>query len=601
MAYLPLTHRFLEAVDRDPDGVAQMVKSGQRWQTISRRELLGRVAALAEALAGMGVAAGDRVALFCPNRPEWHVVDFAALGLGAVDVPIYFNESPERLCYIVNHSGAKVVVGVGEEQSRRLMGCRAQLTSVEHVILGDAPADLAGDFLRLEDVLAHAGEAAAAEYRRRALEARPETLASILYTSGTTGEPKGVMLTHNNFSSNATDSCVGMDFYPSDIGLSFLPLSHVYERLIDYVYLFNGIPVAYVPKMDQLAAAMLEVRPTLAASVPRVFEKVYAGIQEKAARASGLRRALFQFAMRAARDAAPWRGYGRAVGPGVKLRWHLANRLVYPKVRAALGGRIRRFNSGAAPLALHLLEFFWSVGVPIYQGYGLTETSPVVSTNNPQANRLGTVGRPIPYVEVRIAADGEILVRGPCVMQGYYKKPEETRAVLDDAGWFATGDIGRLDDDGYLVITDRKKDLIKTAAGKFVAPQPIENRLKASPLVLNAAVIGDRRKFCVALVVPHFANLAALAAQAGLTFSSNTELAAHPWVRRQIQQEIERLNGSLAQYETIKRFALLDHDFSFEDGQLTYTMKLKRRVVEERYAELIESLYAEAEAPAAAS
>jgi long-chain acyl-CoA synthetase len=599
MAYLPLTHRFLEAADRDPDGVAQMVKAGDAWQPTPRREMLRRVAALAEALAGMGVAAGDRVALFCPNRPEWHVVDFAVLGLGAADVPIYFNESPERLCYIVNHSGAKVVVAVGEEQSRRLMECRAQLGAIERVILGDAPADLAGDFLRLEEILARGTDAAVADYRRRAAEARPEMLASILYTSGTTGEPKGVMLTHNNLSSNATDSCVGMDFYPSDIGLSFLPLSHVYERLIDYVYFFNGIPVAYVPKMDHLAAAMREVRPTLAASVPRVFEKVYAGIQEKAAKASGLRRALFQFAMRAAKDATPWRGYGRRVGAGVRLRWHIANRLVYPKIRAALGGRIRRFNSGAAPLALHLLEFFWSVGVPIYQGYGLTETSPVVSTNNPRANKLGTVGKPIPYVEVRLAEDGEIIVRGPCVMQGYYKKPEETRAVLDDAGWFATGDVGRLDDDGYLVITDRKKDLIKTAAGKFVAPQPIENRLKASPLVLNAAVLGDRRKFCVALVVPHFANLTARAAEAGLEFRSNAELAAHPWVRQQIQQEIDRLNATLAQYETVKRFALLDHDFSFEDGQLTYTMKLKRRVVEQRYAEVIEALYAETEAPAA--
>jgi long-chain acyl-CoA synthetase len=331
------------------------------------------------------------------------------------------------------------------------------------------------------------------------------------------------------------------------------------------------------------------------AAVPRFFEKFYANITEKGSQATGIRRRLFDWAMGVAREALPWRAYGRPVPLGVKLAWMLANQVAFSRIRAGLGGRVRAFSCGGAPLARELAEFFWSVGVKVYQGYGLTETSPIVSTNLPGANKVGTVGRPIPNVEVRIADDGEILVRGPCVMRGYYQKPAETQEALSANGWLRTGDIGYLDPDGYLVVTDRKKDLLKTAAGKFVAPQPIENNLKSSPFILNAAVVGDKRKFVAALVVPHFSNVEARAADVGRHFSSHAELVADPWVHELIGEEIKRLTAHLAQYETIKRFVLLDEDFTFENGELTHTLKLKRRVIEQRYHNTVEQLYADVE------
>jgi len=597
MAYPSLTERLLDAVDRYQCARAQMHKVGERWEAISAREMLRRIAALARALAELGIKAGDPVSVFAPNRPEWHVADYAILGLGAVNVPVYFNEASDRIVYILNHAGAKAVVVAGAEQIARLLACRERLSTVEHVIVAGAPRELDSDILRYEPLIAATGEADVAAYRRRAAKVTSDQLATIIYTSGTTGEPKGVMLTHTNFTSNEMDAFQIMDYRPDDLAISFLPLAHVYERIMCYGYFGRGVAVAYVEAMDQVGQALLEVRPTVAAAVPRFFEKAYANMMEKGHKTTGLKRRLFDWSLEVARQATPWRAYGQQVPLGVKLSWVLANLLVYSRIRAGLGGRIRSFASGGAPLARELAEFFWTIGVRIYQGYGLTETSPIVATNLPGANKVGTVGRPIPNVEVRIAEDGEILVRGPCVMRGYYSKPDETRAALSDAGWLRTGDIGYLDADGYLVVTDRKKDLLKTAAGKFVAPQPIENSLKSSPFILNAAVVGDRRKFVGALIVPHFANVEARARLAGLQFSSSAELAAHPWVHELIGQEIERLTAHLAQYETIKRFAVLDRDFTFEGGELTYTMKLRRRVIEERYRDLIEQLYADVEEP----
>jgi long-chain acyl-CoA synthetase len=595
MAYPTLTQRLLEAVDRYRHPRAQMYKVGDRWEAIPAGEMLRRIAALSRALAELGVRAGDRVGLFAPNRPEWHVADFAILGLGAVNVPLYFNEAPERIVYILNHSGAKVVVTAGAEQARRLLGCREQLKTVEHVIVAGAPPELDQEVLRYEMLIATVGEAEVTAYRRRAAQVTPDQLATIIYTSGTTGEPKGVMLTHSNFTSNEMDTFSPLGYNPRDTALSLLPLSHVYERIMGYAYLFNGVPVAYVERMNDVPAALVEVRPTVTAAVPRFFEKFYANITEKGSQATGIRRRLFDWAMGVAREALPWRAYGRPVPLGVKLAWMLANQVAFSRIRAGLGGRVRAFSCGGAPLARELAEFFWSVGVKVYQGYGLTETSPIVSTNLPGANKVGTVGRPIPNVEVRIADDGEILVRGPCVMRGYYQKPAETQEALSANGWLRTGDIGYLDPDGYLVVTDRKKDLLKTAAGKFVAPQPIENNLKSSPFILNAAVVGDKRKFVAALVVPHFSNVEARAADVGRHFSSHAELVADPWVHELIGEEIKRLTAHLAQYETIKRFVLLDEDFTFENGELTHTLKLKRRVIEQRYHNTVEQLYADVE------
>ncbi len=593
MAYPSLTQKYLEAVDRFRNPRAQLYKQGARWESISALEMLRRVAALSRALAEMGVKPGDRVGLFSPNRPEWHIADLAILGLGAVNVPIYFNESLDRMAYILNHSGAKVVIAAGEAQARRLLSCRERLPGLERIIVAGAPPDLDGGVVRYDPLIASADDAAVDLYRRRAAQVAPDQLATIIYTSGTTGEPKGVMLTHSNLSSNEADSSLHLHYGPADVALSFLPLAHVYERIMGYHYLFGGVTIAYVENMDQVAAALLEVRPTVGAAVPRFFEKIYANMMAKGHQATGWKRSLFDWSMRVAHEATPWRAYHRPASWRVKLAWRFADKLVYSRVRAGLGGRIRAYSSGGAPLARELAEFFWVLGVPIYQGYGLTETSPVVSTNYDALNKVGSVGKPIANVEVRIADDGEILVRGPNVMRGYYAKPLETRETLDEDGWLRTGDIGYVDEDGYLYVTDRKKDLIKTAAGKFVAPQPIENTLKTSPFILNAAVVGDKRKFISALIVPNFPQVENKARAAGLSFSGHAELAAHPWVRELIGDEIHRLTAHLANYENIKRFALLPEDFTFDNGSLTYTMKLKRRVLDQRYHDLIERLYSD--------
>ena len=462
------------------------------------------------------------------------------------------------------------------------------------ILAGGGAEAACGDVAHYEKLIAGAGEAQIAAYRSRAASLRSDQLASIIYTSGTTALPKGVMLSHANFVSNEMGSFEGLAYGPDDVGISFLPLSHVYERVTDYCFLFRGIPLAYVPRMEDVVQALVEVRPTLAAAVPRFFEKLYDNIMAAGMHATGLRRSLFDWSVNVARRAVPWKAYGRPATASVRAQWWLADKLVYAKFRAGIGGRVRLFISGGGPLAPELAEFFNTVGIPVSQGYGLTETSPVISFSVKAPDHIGSSGHPIRDVEVRIADDGEILVRGPCVMMGYYKDEEATRAAISSDGWFATGDIGFLDKDGYLTITDRKREVLKTAGGKMIAPAPIENALKTSPYVQNVALVGDKRRFIAALIVPSFAALQALARDKGLAGgASPAELFAQPWVRELIEKEIARLTANLAQYETIKRFALLDRDFSFDGGELTYTLKLKRREIAKRYAEVIEQLYAE--------
>jgi long-chain acyl-CoA synthetase len=624
--YPTLPQRLLEAVDRFASPRAQLHKQGGQWLPISSAEMLRRIAGLSDQLAKLGITQGDRVAIFAPNCPEWHVADLAALGLGAVVVPIYFRESAERMAYILAHSEAKAIFIAGEEQARRWAEMAPGIRGVQKVIhagrgaenaTGGSPAPRAAAppapssapsapkdggaaerrsssaALRYEALIAGAGDAEIEAYHKRVAGLRSDLLASIIYTSGTTGEPKGVMLSHANFTSNSEASFERFQLAAGSVGLSFLPLAHVYERLVDYGYLFNGITVAYVPRMEDVPQALLEVRPHICAAVPRFFEKLYSNILERGSQTTGMRRRIFDWAIGVERKAAPWRAYGRTVPAGVRWQWWLADRLVYKKFRAGVGGRIVEFISGGAPLATELAEFFNTVGLPLYQGYGLTETSPVISTNLPGSSRIGTVGRPIAGVEVRIAEDGELLVRGPCVMQGYAKKPEETRVVLSPDGWLATGDIGRIEPDGFLVITDRKKELLKTAGGKLIAPAPIENALKTSPFILNAALVGDRRPYIAALIVPNFGTVLARAAQAGVKLNSPQEMVSSAWVHDLIEGEIKRLTSNLAQFETIKRFALIDREFTFDGGELTFTLKLKRRVISERYAGAIERLYAQ--------
>ncbi len=597
MNYGTLPSRLLNAIDNLPNPRAQLVRRDGRWEAISSQEFLRRVAGLSTALVELGVKPGDRVGLFCANRPEWHTADFAINGSGAVTVPVYFNESPDRMTYILKHCGARVVVAVGAPQLQKLLAARASLPELEQIIVADGGADVPSECLRYETLIAGASAADISSFRMRASQVLPGQLASLIYTSGTTGEPKGVMLTHTNFCSNVTD--VGHDFQldpAEDVALSFLPLAHVYGRTLDYIYIFQGAALAYVESIDAVAQALLEVRPTITAAVPRFFEKIYARLVEQGSKNTGVKRMLFDWAMNVAQRATPWRATGAPASLALKAQWKLADALVYKKIRLRMGGHLRIVSSGGAPLSKSLAEFFWTVGIQIYQGYGLTETSPIVSSNYP-VNRMGSSGKPIANVQVRAAEDGEILVKGPCVMQGYFKNPEATREVLSEDGWFSTGDIGYLDKDNYLFITDRKKDLLKTAAGKFVAPQPIENALKTSPYIVNAMVIGDRRKFISALIVPNATTVAAKAADQGIKFSSNAELAAHAWVHALIDSEVKRLTVHLAQYETIKRFALLPEDFTFDNGSLTFTLKLKRRVVEQQYAAVIESLYADIAEP----
>jgi long-chain acyl-CoA synthetase len=601
--YLTLTECFVNAVDKFANPRAQMYRvamgpqAGGDWQAISAAEMLRRVAGLSRVFGELGVRTGDRVGIFAPNCPGWHIADFAIQGLGAVVVPIYFRESPERLTYILKDSGARAAFTAGEEQARKLAECRRNLPELEQVISAHVPSDLQGHFRSYESLIQTASDADVAEYRQRSSKVTRDQLATIIYTSGTTGEPKGVMLSQANLSSNARDFSADFDLGAGDLALSLLPLAHVYERTIDYGYIFRGTSVAYLEQPEAVAQALLEVRPTIMAAVPRFYEKTYANIIEKGHKETGVKKKIFDVAIRTAEEAVPWRVYGKEVSAGVRLRWGIADRIVYSKIRAGVGGRVRVFSSGGAPLAPELAEFFWSIGLPVYQGYGLTETSPVVTFNSPKLNRVGTVGRPISNVQVRIADDGEILVKGPCVMQGYYRKPEETRAVLTNDGWFSTGDIGRIDDGGFLIITDRKKELLKTAGGKFVAPAPIENLLKRSPLIANAMVVGDRRKFVSVLIVVNLAGVEEEAGKAGRDSPTPAQILSDAWVRDLIAHEVEQLTASLAQYEKPKRFALLDQDFSYANGELTYTLKLKRRVIEERYADTIARLYADVEEP----
>src|SRR5215813_11205087 len=518
-----LPSSLVHAVTTWPSPRAQMFRTASGWHEISSEEFLRRIAGLSQAFFELGVKPGDRVGLFAANRPEWHTADFAITGAGGVTVPVYFNESSDRMVYILNHAEAKILFVAGYTQLAKLLEVRGSLTHLEQIIVADCGGYVLPEFLGYETLIASAGGAEVAAYRLRASQVLPNQLASIIYTSGTTGEPKGVMLTHSNFCTNAHD--VGDDFRlhsKEDVAISFLPLAHVYGRTLDYLYLFQEIPVAYLENVEHLAMALKEIRPTVMAAVPRVFEKIYAKLMEQGTHEKGLKRKIFDWSISTAEKTALWRCDEANVGLLLKLQWYLADKLVYAKIRTGTGGRLRIVPSGGAPLSKALAEFFWAVGIPIYQGYGLTETSPIVSSNYPR-NRVGSSGLPIPHCEVKTADDGEILVRGPMIMQGYYKRPEATREVIDEDGWFHTGDVGYLDKDNYLFITDRKKDLLKTSAGKFIAPQPIENSLKTSPYIANAMVVGDRRKFVVALVVPNCKTVAAKAAEQGIAISTGDE------------------------------------------------------------------------------
>ena len=545
-------------------------------------EVARAVAGLARGLSKLGIRKGDRVALLCGDRPEWHIVDFAALHVGAVDVPVYPTLLAPQVRAILRDSGARAVVAENPDQLAKVEEIRGGCPELRHVIVIDG--EPSGDVRTLASCVEPMAEAAAVAFLegcRAGVE--PSDLATLLYTSGTTGEPKGVMLTHDNFVFDVTSAASVMPWPGDDIGLAFLPLSHVLERMIDYTYFSKGITIAYCGILET-GDAMRRVRPHTFTAVPRFYEKVYDRIFHEMSHASRLKRSIFRRAVRIGLLSVQ---HGRR-----GLAWHLYDFLVYSKIRAAIGGRIRFTISGGAPLPLFIGTFFHAVGVKVLEGYGLTETSPVIAVNWFDRFKLGTVGPPIPGVEVRVAADGEVQTRGRHVMKGYWNRPEKTAAVLDAEGWFSTGDIGEFDGDGFLRITDRKKDLLVTAGGKNVAPQPIEDKLRASPLVENAVLFGDRKPYVVALIVPSFDGLKEWATGHGLPASDGGSLLELPEVVGAYQEVVSEVNRDLARFETIKKFRLVAEPFTISGGELTPTLKVKRRVVEMRYADLLATMYA---------
>jgi long-chain acyl-CoA synthetase len=556
------------------------------WVPISAREFYHDVVALVHAFGDWGIERGDRIAILSENRPEWAFTDFASALIGAVSVPVYPTLTAEQTAFILRDSGARIVVVSSEKQLQKVLSVVGQ-TPVEHVVVMDAVET--AQAIHLRQLLHEASDERNLLLESRAREVHADDLATIIYTSGTTGTPKGVMLTHGNMASNIAASMEGFPHPPDSVSLSFLPLSHVTARHVDLSLLYRGVTLAYCPHMENLQQAIDEVRPTIFVAVPRVYQKIHGHVEHRA-RGVGAHQ-LYRWMLSVGRE------HRAEVLAGQVPRswpWRIADQLLYSKIRAGMGGRAEYFISGGAPLGRDLAEWFAQVGIRIHEGYGLTETSPVIAVNTPSAHKIGTVGKPLSNVEVRIAEDGEILVRGPSVFKGYWQRPAETEAAFVD-GWFKTGDIGSLDTDGFLSVTDRKKDLIKTSGGKFIAPQPIENALKHNALVGAAAVTGDRRKFPAVIVSPYFPLLEDWARNNNVPFASRPELVAHPKVQALYEGIVEDLNKKLARFEQLKRVLLVADEFTAEDGSLTPSLKLRRRIVEERYRREVDAMYEEAE------
>jgi long-chain acyl-CoA synthetase len=563
---------------------------------LSSKAAFERIRDIALGLGALGMSAGDRVAILAESRPEWVLCDLAVLAAGAITVPIYPTLVASQVRYILQDSGARIAVVSTSEQLAKLQEVRHLLPALEAVVMIEASADPAASVLTLRDTEARgharmmAEWGAGREFREAARRVKPSDLATIIYTSGTTGEPKGVMLTHGNLTANMEGGSQVLPLSQDDVSLSFLPLSHAFERMNLFIDLFTGVQIVFAESMGSIARDIATVRPTVIAGVPRVYEKLQMRIVSTGEGAPGAKGAIFKWAVRAGVARAHALLAGRTPGMIASAKAALADRLVFSAIRSRLGGRLRFLVSGSAPLATGVLEFFHGIGLPIVEGYGLTEAGPILTANPPDAPRAGTVGRPLPNVELRITPDGEILARGPNIMRGYYNKPEATAEMIKD-GWLATGDIGAIDSAGYLKITDRKKDLLVTSGGKNIAPQPIENVLTRSPIIAEAVVLGDRRRYIAALIVPEFAALERRLKALGRPPASREELVTRPDVLALYQEVVDALNRELSPFERIKRIAVLPSEFTIESGELTPTLKVKRRVVEERWREQIDALY----------
>ena len=589
MADLQTVNDVLVKVSSRGDAVVWLWQDkGGDWKPITSNEVYGRVRALADAFRGWGLGKGDRVAILSENRWEWPVADFATLAIGGVDVPLYPTLTSEQIGYMLRDSGAKVAVVSSREQYEKLEEA-GDLPDLEYVVVmddGDYPeANTFGALMKT----AQEKQGRDAGFDAMVGEVKAEDLATIIYTSGTTGEPKGVMLTHNNLASNIRYSITPFGFTAADKCISFLPLSHVTARHLDLALMTQGATLAYCPKFDLLPAAMKAVKPTIFVAVPRVYEKIRQAVEGKSA-ASAVKSKILSWAL----------GVGKAhrgetlVGktPG-GLGWKLADKLVFSKIREAFGGEAKVFVSGGAPLGMDTAGWFADAGIRIFEGYGLTETSPVIALNYPKAHKIGTVGQKLPNVECRFAEDGELEVKGPSIFHGYWKKEKETAEAFTEDGWFKTGDIGKVDGEGFLSITDRKKELLKTSGGKLIAPQPIENKLKANVLVGNAAMVGDKHKFACVLISPNFAALEGWAKGQGISTADHAALVKDAKVVKLYQEIVDQVNLGLAHFESLKRVTVVPEEWSVEEGSLTPSMKLKRRVVEKKYAQEIAGFYAD--------
>ena len=596
-----LNKLFFDAIEKFNKPDALQYKKDGTYHPISSRELGDRARQVALGLRDLGVQRGDRVAILSETRPEWAIVDYACLTAGLTDVPVYPTLPAEQIPYIVNDAGAVAIFTSTPEQAAKIAQIRAQLKTIRHVI-GFGASKQPGEDFTLAELQARGAKAdspqRAAEYKREALSVKPDDLATLIYTSGTTGEPKGVMLSHDNIYSNVLASATAIPFGGNDTSLSFLPLSHIFARMADhYLMMHTGTSIAYAENMDTIAINLSEVRPTLVLSVPRVFEKLFARVLDNALAGGAIKKNIFFWARGVAERWAKEKLAGREPRGFLATQYAIAQKLVFSKLKARVGGRMRYFVSGGAPLAPEINNFFYAAGLVILEGYGLTETSPVICVNTPEHFRIGSVGKPVSGVEVTIAEDGEILTRGPHVMKGYYNKPDATREMIDADGWLHTGDIGVLED-GFLRITDRKKDIIVTAGGKNIAPQPIENKVKTNKYVSQAVMIGDKRKYPIILIVPNWDNLEKWAKLKNLMWTERKQLLAMPTVRAKMEQEVSEEVQGFAPFEKPKKIGLLEHDFSIERGELTPKLSVKRRFIDKAYKQQIDELYVEERQPA---
>lgn len=588
-----LAELFLNTIKSYPKDEFMLYKKEGHYAPFSTEEFGNFVKHFSLGLKELGAEAGDKLIILSENSPEWVIADFANLCLGAITVPIYTSLVAEQIKYIIDDSDAKIVVYSNEEQWKKIESIKNELKKVKYYITCSSQAPKG--VLTYQQIL-EKGKKIAQEkpdlFEKLALQVRPEDEASIIYTSGTTGIPKGVILKHSNFLSNIKTASIILEFSDKDTVLSFLPLSHVLERMVTFTYVYKGCTVAYAESVETVAENLLEIKPHIMVSVPRVFEKIYSKVIDNVLSSSGVKRKIFFWALKVGKEYGRKKVLKQPISGYLQLRRNLAHKLVYSKIIERTGGRIRFFVSGGAPLSKDIAEFFYALGLVVLEGYGLTETSPVISVNTFENLRFGSVGKPIPGVEVKIAQDGEILTRGPHVMKGYYKKEAETRETFE-GDWFRTGDIGHFDEDGFLVITDRKKDLIVTAGGKNVAPQPIENILKTNPYISNAVVIGDRQRFISALIVPNFEKLEEYAKFSNIPYEGRSDMVKNEKIINFMLAEVDRSTPNLASYEKVKKIALLNREFEIEKGEITPTLKVKRNIIERQYKDLIASLYRE--------